>query len=261
MEKRPIRAFFADEDEALDKLAVISLIGLAINGSALALTASRVAVSATFCSVVLIFLATNIARTIRLRDRVTVITAIVMLAAGVIYFMPDLLSQRVSAFESDAQIRWGVYQRFWEMTQAAPWTGFGPGAFPQVNIYFMRDVSIHMRDMWIFNSPYSVLLQLWFVGGLPYVILIIAASALIARNVLTKRRWRHVGNREMATVLSIAVIFAVGLINIPLDVPASADLAILLVGLAWACEKRVGSRAKSCDDPASHLKGLARPSL
>lgn len=218
----------------IGRTSLFAMAGFAINIAALLLTASRLAFLATGLSLLLLCLHHGLVARLRMKTILQISAVAVVLIAGAVLLSSTALIERTAAIHPDAHIRWAFYRRFMGIAGTAPWTGLGPGAFPQANIYFLQNSTMALRETWIINSPHSILLQLWFVGGLPYLLMMGGGAALIVRDMVRRLDLRECGSRQIGLLLAIMVVFGVGLIDIPLDVTASADIALLLVGLAWA---------------------------
>ncbi len=228
------RAYMADKDVSVSRRGVLTIAGFLVNVAALLLTASRVAALATGVSFLLLCLHHSLAARFQTKTILQVIGAAALLGVIGVLMSSTILLERASALHPDAHLRWLFYQRFIGMAGVAPWTGLGPGAFPQANIYFLQNSTMAVRQTWVINSPHSILLQLWFVGGLPYLLAMLGGAGLILRDMVRRIDLRECGSRHVGLLLAIGTIFAVALIDIPLDVTASADLVLLMVGLAWA---------------------------
>lgn len=228
------RAFLTDQSAPISTRSILAMAGFVINGAALLLTASRVAFLATGVSLLLLCLHHGFAARLQPKAVLKIIAVAALLALAAFLLSSTILMERAAALHPDAHVRWLFYSRFMGIAGTAPWTGLGPGAFPEANIYFLQNANMTLRQSWIINSPHSILLQLWFVGGLPYLVAIMSAAGLILRDIWRRLDLRECGSRHISHLLATCIIFAVGLIDIPLDVTASADIALLLVGLAWA---------------------------
>lgn len=223
----------SSETPDMSRGGMILAAAFLLNFAALILTASRVAVMATGLSFILLFVHHGYAgrRSFKATARLVAAAGGIILIA--ILLFSDVLVQRATVIGPDALARWSFWTHFVDIAGSVPWTGLGPGAFPQANIYFLQNSTAALRETWIINSPHSILLQLWFAGGLPYLLLMTGGAVLILRDIIVRLDLRHCGSRDVGLLLASAVIMTVGLIDIPLDVTASADLALLLVGLAW----------------------------
>lgn len=232
------RAFFDESERTITLRASVAAAGCLVNFVALSLTASRFGVLATGVALLLLYI--HHGWTTRLPRRsmmieLAVIAAVLLLA---LYASSALLVDRAERIAPDAFTRWSVWRHFAAIGGVAPWTGFGSGSFAAANIYFLQNSSADLRQIWIINSPHSILLQLWFVGGIPYLILMLGGAGFVVHNLLRETDFFRCSTQHAGLLLAAIVIFAIGLIDIPLDVTASADLACLLVGLAWGREGR-----------------------
>lgn len=155
----------------------------------------------------------------------------------------SFIVHRTGEITSDVPLRWAMWEHFYAIGTGAPLTGYGPGAFSQANLYFLQYLprdDVHM--IWSVNSPHSVVLQLWSVGGLPYLLFMLAGAALILRDIWRWFKLRNCDSQHLGILLATLILFATGMIDIALDVTASANLAFLLVGMAWVGEVPVKER-------------------
>lgn len=146
--------------------------------------------------------------------------------------LTDRLVERLGELGYDGYARGYFWSEFSALVPYAAFTGYGPGSFSSVHAYFLRDVN-GLPMSWSINSPHSVLLQLLLTGGAPYLLLLAAGAFLIIRQMAGTLKASMPGSAEMGYVLGFAVILACGLVDIPLDVPASTTLALFMAGMAW----------------------------
>lgn len=167
-----------------------------------------------------------------------------LMMAGLLLFLVFLFSSarvdRSANVAADALGRWSFWQQFAGEAGEALWTGYGPGAFAQANLYFLGDASSAVRQTWRMNSPHNILLQLLFVGGVPYLLLIGSGTAMILRGVLAGADLRRFDVRHLALMLAAVEIVAAGMIDIALDVPTSTNLAMVLAGVSWGAARERG---------------------
>lgn len=205
---------------------------LAMNGIALILTASRLPFLLTV--VALGWLAVIHWRAQRARLRrfmpglalagLVMLVVQTQLAAGLV--------DRIDMFSQDLGLRWQMWGHFSDIVPGAFWTGYGPGSFSSLNVYMMN------RDMgsfalWRVNSPHNLILQLMLVGGLPYLLLMVAGAAGPVRDIVRSLRWKEGDVRFAALVFGAASLLLSASIDIALDMPVGAILLGLLTGLAW----------------------------
>lgn len=143
------------------------------------------------------------------------------------------LVERMGSLGADGYIRAAFWADFARFAGYAPWTGYGPGAFASVHAYFLKDAA-GLPSAWAVNSPHSILLQLLLVGGIPYLLLLLAGAGLIARQLLAGLRAARRGMAQLGLVLALLLIFACALVDIFLDMPAGVAIGLFLAGLAWA---------------------------
>jgi O-antigen ligase len=143
----------------------------------------------------------------------------------------DILIKRSSAMAEGLSTRMGMWGRYWEAVQTHPIYGYGPGAFPVLNTRWLTDPRFAQAN-WTVNSAHGIVLQILVNGGLPYLLLILAATALVLRPVLhALRRRRDICDFGVAGAL--LVLAGCASIDITFDVPATLGLAMLLAGILW----------------------------
>ena len=168
--------------------------------------------------------------------RIALITGLV----GVISLagMADVVVRRLGELDVGAAVRTEMWSRYLAAAWRSPWFGYGPGGFPTLNSMLLPDPLV-AEAAWTVNSPHNILLQLLLKGGLPYLLFLLAAAAMVAVPVV-----RHFsgGRRSLEAwgiALALVFLFANGMIDICLDVPATTCFAMFLAGVLWGTARPV----------------------
>lgn len=169
-----------------------------------------------------------------MRDRMHtwLLPAIVGLAGlFILLLLTGVLVQRYLSLGRGGADRMDMWMHYWSVAWASPVFGYGLGSFPFINTETLATPRM-AGALWAVNSPHSIVLQLLIGGGLPYLLLLAAAAlAMIVQIVGRLRgRWRV---DDLAIVMMIVMMFAGGLVDILLDVPASVTVFLFLAGLLW----------------------------
>ncbi len=143
----------------------------------------------------------------------------------------DIVIKRSSAMAEGLNTRMGMWSRYWEAVQTHPIYGYGPGAFPVLNTRWLTDPRFAQAN-WTVNSAHGILLQMLVNGGLPYLLLILAATALVVWPVVRALKRRR-DICDFGVVGALLVLAGCATIDITFDVPATLDLAMVLAGILW----------------------------
>jgi O-antigen ligase len=215
---------------------------LLLNLIGLAMTASRFPAALALLAMAALVLSQWHAAAVRPSRRFWLPFAlgVVAIAVSQIYFS-DRLFERIGNLQTAAQSRGMYWSHFFDMALSAPLTGYGPGAFPGANLYFL-DAPAALTGLDTVNSPHDILLQLWFVGGLPYSLLMLAGAAMILRDVIRGLAPLRSDSRHLGIVLAGGSIVACAMVDIVLDYPVGTQIAFILIGFAWTRGNRARSR-------------------
>ena len=83
------------------------------------------------------------------------------------------------------------------------------------------------------NSAHDLPLQLILSGGLPYAALLAAAAGIAAWRVLRFVWRRPVAAQDAGMLCACALLLALSMIDIVLDVPTTIGVALFLAGALW----------------------------
>ena len=166
----------------------------------------------------------------RLMLGATAAIVIVSLAFGAGQF-----SSRWSSLLIDAQVRGQAYAHYFGAMGASPWFGYGLGGFRALHERILTpDLA---PALWDFGAAHSALSQAVLEGGWPFALLILATVGLIGARIvgLGGRKGRPARRGAILTGVMAATAQAVlfSFVDIALNVPSIAALAVALFGVAW----------------------------
>ena len=231
-----LQSVFARARKGQTKPVLIS-IGLAsvlINLTACGFTGSRTA----FMTAVVLGAALCVAELVGTRSSdederkprflaLTVAAGLLILAAGL---GVGKIMDRQEAASDTVNTRLDALGRFTALAQQRPISGWGLGAFDQVNQSHLQPSSA--VEQYDFGAAHSSVIQLLLEGGAPYLVLLAAAGALILARIAVRWRWVADGwSRGLAAAVILAAICSID--DIDLNVPAVAGLAALVLGVLW----------------------------
>lgn len=124
-----------------------------------------------------------------------------------------------------------ILERSWELVQARPFAGYGPGGFlreymPRQADYFKAHAD--SGHAWLASEVYHPLNEfvwVWIEFGLPGVLLSLGALAWLLSGLF---RRRDIFSRMLAVSLCACVVFA--LFSYPLKYPLASVIGIAAVG-------------------------------
>lgn len=157
------------------------------------------------------------------------LTLAIALVGWVMIGLPLALDQKLQGTLADASQHVRQTLDFASWTWEAPWFGYGPGSFADLNRTHLDAQTAALR--WDFRSAHSILVGDALEAGWPH--------ALLALMVGTFCVW-CIAHRDAATARDLtatAIMLAVGLtvlggsLDISLDMPAVAALTAFLIGL------------------------------
>lgn len=153
-------------------------------------------------------------------------------------------SQIVSRWSSvvvDAGVRADTYRHLMGAIGATPLFGFGLGGFKP---FHESTLSPYLaRPMWDLGAAHSAVLQAALEGGLPFVLLILAALALLVRGIFKRASRRELGPSVSSALAAAGLAGLSSFVDIALNVPAVAAFAMLLLGLSWGAANAQRTRA------------------
>lgn len=147
----------------------------------------------------------------------------------------------------DSHVRVAGYEVAWNLVKQQPAFGYGLGSYRLLNQSHIPRADADY--LWDLGAAHQPVLQAVLEGGAPFALALVGAIIWLAiatlRNVL-----KPIQDQPLAlgVALSATLIFAVAQIDIALNVPATASLAMLLLGLAWGWSLQRPRRRSS--DPA-----------
>jgi hypothetical protein len=143
----------------------------------------------------------------------------------------ERLHARFDLVGDSLALRAAMWRHYAAVAADAPWTGFGANGFAAAATHVPSEPEFQWAT-WMVNSAHNLVLQLLIAGGLPYLLLLTAAGVAWLRTV---GRWLHAAGslRDLGLAAALALVAAVALIDIPLDLTAGAMLTLFLAGLLW----------------------------
>lgn len=148
--------------------------------------------------------------------------------AGALGVGPVLLREDSPADSLAGRLR--AIHRFAALALQRPVTGWGLGAFDQVNQSTLTSTSA--ADMYDFGAAHSAPVQAFLEGGAPYLACLAAAGLLVGWRIAAQ--WRRMAEgwaQGLAAAVALALLCSLD--DIDLNVPAVAGLAALLLGVLW----------------------------
>lgn len=149
----------------------------------------------------------------------------------------------------DSQVRLDGYRIYWGLIQEQPLFGYGLGSFRQLH---QSHIGPGEADLiWDLGAAHQPIVQAALEGGAPFALALVAAVCWLLTAVLRKL-FSGARGQELAlgVTLSAILILSVAQVDIALNVPAVASLAMLLLGLAWGWSSGA-SLAKTLASPGS----------
>jgi O-antigen ligase len=155
-----------------------------------------------------------------------------LLAVGVLLGLSQM-GARPDSVAGDVASRAVAANHYLGLTLQRPWFGYGIGGFEGAHLATLTPATAPV--LWDFGAAHDAALQAALEGGIPYLLLILAALAVTAWPLIrpggSPRRRNPLAQAAAAASL-LAAICSFG--DIALNVPAVAALAALLWGAAWS---------------------------
>lgn len=211
---------------------LVPLAGCAIAGSALVITYSRGALTATVIALIAMVLARAFARRWSVRRLAMVVGGFVV-AAIILFTVSGVLSARFSTVGSDALLRRFIFDSHWKAFTEAPLLGYGLGGFDTVNR--MRLTAANYASLWNIRSAENVYLQWLVEGGLLTAIPMFATIGFVCyrASVQTLRRRAMLG--PLHALLAVDLVFLLhGIVDFALQTYSIALFWSFLLGLQLA---------------------------
>jgi O-antigen ligase len=162
------------------------------------------------------------------------------------------LQQRFLFFSADTLTRTQIFAAHWAAFQAAPWSGYGLGAFGHVNTMIMNDANLSALDA--IGAAHDVYIQ-WLeeagvLGAAPMLALMAIIGVQLVVGVIRRRRMRS----WLLAIAAVAMLFALhGASDYALQTPSMALFFSLLLGAGIGIASR--RRAARAPEP----KAVATP--
>lgn len=163
-----------------------------------------------------------------------------LMAAGALVFLSTghTALHRFRTLGADGVDRTVIWRHYAAVARDAPPFGYGLGSFAEVNHATIRG-ALEAADFGYINSAHNELIELVIEGGAIFAVL-----ALVTGILMTFVIWRSgLGRRGLplprAAMAAILLIAGEAMVDIALDVPAVAALAVLLLGLLWGRSLRL----------------------
>jgi hypothetical protein len=211
---------------------------------ACAITASRSAIAATTLGLTVLVTIDLL----RLRQHryqlmlpgLLILGIMMILAAG----LADPLIHRFGLLGQQSTSRGLMWEVYGAAAANAPWFGYGLGGFPALNLGLLSDPRM-AQELWTVNSPHNLILQVVLTGGFPFLAMLATAAIIVITRAI-----RHQDEERQGLICVIGVAAVCSMVDISLDVPASAALTLLLAGLTW--QDHPGARSLSRDRTSRH---------
>jgi hypothetical protein len=171
----------------------------------------------------------------------------------------DLLTERLGSTGSDGLVRLQMWSHYWQLAWESPLYGYGAGSFPALNEARLDSPAL-ARSLWIVNSPHNILLQLMLAGGLPYLLLIVAAAGMLAWPVARLMVSPAARAEDAGLCGWVILVLGCAMVDLALDVPGMVTLTLFLAGLLWGRALRGGGGAAKADRVGSGRRGSTFPS-
>ena len=166
------------------------------------------------------------------RSKPVVIAIAALLGAGLVLGASQIGS-RWATLSGDFGLRLVAASHYLGVALAKPWFGYGLGSFETVHLSHLTPALA--PTMWEFGAAHVAALQAALEGGLPFLLLLGAAVAMLAAPAVRapeSGRVRGVLVQGAAAASLLALLCSFG--DIALNVPTVAALAALLLGAVWA---------------------------
>ena len=161
------------------------------------------------------------------------VVAIAALLGGGLVLGASQFGSRWASLSDDFGLRLTAAGHYLGLAAAKPLFGYGLGAFEAAHQASLTPSLAPM--IWNFGAAHVAVLQAALEGGLPFLLLLSAAVALLAAPALRSSESgpvRGVLVQGAAAASLLALVCSFG--DIALNVPAIAALAAMLLGLVWA---------------------------
>lgn len=219
------------------------------------MTASRGGLIAAACGLGAFGLWTLFAGRVSIARALVAGAVILVLAVALTLNGADLVAERFGAAGQDLEIRARILEPHWRAFLAAPWFGYGLGAFTTINqMVVTRETLLTLHDVRAAHNLYVQWLEeAGIAGAAAMAALFVAAAAPVARAAFGRGGvavWARGG------LCAVLVFLVHGLSDFALQTPAIQALAATMLGcLAGLAAGRVA--ATSTPDPRPARAGAA----
>ncbi len=210
---------------------------------AIVATGSRTTI-VTVAAMSAMLIALRVARA-RGRQRSGGIMAVVvamMLLALLATPLAAMVSSRFDAMQEGASGRWLLWTHYADIASAALWRGYGLGSFPMVNLRYPGTIDV-AQQLWMVNSPHNIVLHFLLEGGIVFLLAHIVAAGFVLRAIGLALLYGRLRTDVTGLLASAAIILLGAMVDIVLEVPATAALFLTLVGLSFGQAQRILGRA------------------
>lgn len=214
-------------DRTMAALALFAGVG------ACAITGSRTALALTLVTLAALAISDRPLRRFLFSPTGLLLSAGALIGVGLLFFLVgDVTFDRLAMTGTDALGRVEIWSHYAAVVARSPVWGYGLQSFDEVNLRSLH--TIHDATMlWYIHSPHNMVLSLLIEGGLPYSLLL-AATVLAILLAIARRRGSDRQDPLLRSVLAaVGLIAACSMVDIALDVPAIAALAVTLLGMPW----------------------------
>ena len=210
---------------------LVYAVGLAILGTAVVLSASRMGALVSVLGIAVAFMIGAVRSKVRAGGIAIGLIAVAALAAAVFLTAGGQLSDRLGSLESNLDDRLLLYEQVVGMIKAHPWTGYGGGAFAAAFPLF-HELPLSADVTW--DAAHNLYLELFAELGFAAVLPLLAVVILVVRSL---RALAHPGVHWVApaTAVCLTVVAAVhSLVDFSLQIEANVMLyiAVLAAGAA-----------------------------
>ena len=122
----------------------------------------------------------------------------------------------------------------------APLFGYGLQSFSELNLHHLGG-PLEATGFWYINSAHNKILGILIEGGWPYLGLLVLTVAVMGSNMLRYRRIERDDPLMRAIPLGLLLLLSCSMVDIALDVPALAALAVFLFAMMWGRSLRIAA--------------------
>jgi O-antigen ligase len=253
---RPTGRFHARHIQRMAPKLTRPLLMLGLAATCLILTQSRAGMAATGGAGIALIGALTLSRSRPTAVSVPAIATILVvggLLVGSVALNATALERRFLFFSADSLTRTQIFAAHWAAFQAAPWSGYGLGAFGHVNTMIMNDANLSALDA--IGAAHDVYIQ-WLeeagvLGAAPMLALIAIIAFQLVMGVVRRRRMRS----WLLGIVAVTGLFALhGASDYALQTPSMALFFSLLLGAGVG----IASRRRAAKAPQPKVVPTAR---